>query len=225
MRILLVEDELDVARLTASLIATAGFDVDQARCLGEAHEAVARSNYDLLLLDRRLPDGDGLLLVPLARELRPGIRVMMLTAMDETREKVSSLELGADDYVTKPFQGEELIARIRACVRRPGSGAIKPIAIGALSFDMATRAVCVGDKTATLYRRELVLLESLLRRVNCVVTRETLLDEVFSGHGDIQDNTLDMAISRLRRRLAALNAGVSIHTVRGVGYMVTESFD
>ncbi len=225
MRILLVEDELDAARLTASLIAQAGFDVDQAGCLSAARQAVERSHYDLLLLDRRLPDGDGVSLMPLARELRPGIRVMMLTAMDDTDEKVSSLDLGADDYVTKPFQGEELIARIRACVRRPGSGAPKPIALGALSFDLASRDVRIAGKIVALHRRELFLLESLLRRVNRVVSRETLLDEVFSPHDDVQDNTLDMAVSRLRRRLIALDAGVAIHTVRGVGYMATELFD
>ncbi len=225
MRVLLIEDELDAARLTASLISQAGFDVDQAHCLGAARDAVTRSNYDLLLLDRRLPDGDGLSLMSLARELRPGIRVMMLTAMDDTGDKVSSFDLGADDYVTKPFQGEELVARIRACVRRPGSGALKPIAVGALTFDLATRDVRIAGKPVVLHRRELVLLESLLRRVNRVVSRETLLDEAFSPHDDVQDNTLDMAVSRLRRRFIALDAGVAIHTVRGVGYMATELLD
>ena len=146
MRVLLIEDELDAARLTASLISQAGFDVDQAHCLSAAREAVEGSNYDLLLLDRRLPDGDGLSLMSLARELRPGIRVMMLTAMDDMADKVSSFDLGADDYVTKPFQGEELVARIRACVRRPGSGALKPIVVGALSFDLTTRDVRIAGK-------------------------------------------------------------------------------
>ena len=207
------------------MISQAGFDVDQARCLSAAREAVEGSNYDLLLLDRRLPDGDGLSLMPLARELRPGIRIMMLTAMDDMADKVSSFDLGADDYVTKPFQGEELVARIRACVRRPGSGAPKPIVVGALSFDPTTRDVRISNRIVTLHRRELVLLDSLLRRVNRVVSRETLLDEVFSPHDDVQDNTLDMAVSRLRRRLIVLNAGVAIHTIRGVGYMVTELLD
>jgi two-component system OmpR family response regulator len=225
MRVLLIEDELDAARLTASLISQAGFDVDQAHCLSAAREAVEGSNYDLLLLDRRLPDGDGLSLMPLARELRPGIRIMMLTAMDDMADKVSSFDLGADDYVTKPFQGEELVARIRACVRRPGSGAPKPIVVGALSFDPTTRDVRISNRIVTLHRRELVLLDSLLRRVNRVVSREALLDEVFSPHDDVQDNTLDTAVSRLRRRLIVLNAGVAIHTIRGVGYMVTELLD
>jgi two-component system, OmpR family, response regulator len=225
MRILLVEDELDAARLTASLIAQAGFEVDQARCLSTARESVERSHYDLLLLDRRLPDGDGLSLIPFARDLRPSIRVMMLTAMDNTGDKVTGFDLGADDYVTKPFQGEELTARIRACVRRPGSGVPKPIVAGALSLDLVTRDVRIAGKSVTLHRRELVLLEALLRRVDCVVSRETLLDEVFSPLDEIQGNTLDAAVSRLRRRLIALDAGVAIHTVRGVGYLATEQLD
>lgn len=127
--------------------------------------------------------------------------------------------------MTKPFQGEELIARIRACVRRPGSGAPKPVALGALSFDLASRDVRIAGRIVALHRRELALLESLFRRVNRVVSRETLLDEVFSPHDDVQENTLDTAVSRLRRRLTALDAGVAIHTVRGVGYMATELFD
>jgi two-component system, OmpR family, response regulator len=224
MRILLVEDEPEAARLTTALIASAGFDVDQARSLRAARDAVERSTYDLLLLDRRLPDGDGLSFLPVARDMRPCVRVMMLTAMDELGEKVSGLDVGADDYITKPFQGEELIARIRACVRRPGASTSRPISIGALSFDPSTREVLVSGEVVVLHRRELVLLEVLLRRVCRVVSREMLLNEVFSPHDDVQDNTLDTAISRLRRRLVALNAGVSIHTLRGVGYMITEIF-
>lgn len=225
MRILLVEDEPEAARLTAALIAAAGFDVDEARSLGAARDAVLGLSYDLLVLDRRLPDGDGLSLLRVARDVRPGIRVMMLTAMDELGDKVSALEIGADDYVTKPFQGEELIARIRACVRRPGGGALKPIQIGALSFDPLSRSVLVAGDAVALHRRELILLEALARRVNRVVARDALLDEVFSTQDDVQDNTLDRAVSRLRKTLANLNAGVSIHTIRGVGYMLTEAID
>jgi two-component system, OmpR family, response regulator len=225
MRILLVEDEPEAARLTAALIAGAGFDVDEAPSLEAAHKAVRVFPYDLLVLDRRLPDGDGLSIIPLIRDIRPDIRVMMLSAMDELGEKVSALETGADDYVTKPFQGEELVARIRACVRRPGGGAIKPICIGALSFDPLSHEVFVSDKPIMLHRRELSLLEALLRRVCRVVHRDALLEEAFFGSHDVQDNALDRAVSRLRRRLIALDAGVCIHTIRGVGYMLTEAID
>lgn len=222
MRILLVEDEFEAARLIASLIASAGFDVDQAQSLAAARDAVRRAPYDLLLLDRRLPDGDGLSLLQLARAIRPGIRAMVLTALDGLGEKVASLDLGADDYLTKPFEGEELIARIRACLRRPGTTAEAPIVIGALSFDVATREVFAGGKAVALHRRELTLLEALMRRASRVVPRDALFNEVFEPHEEVQDNTLDAAISRLRRRLDALEANVTIHTLRGVGYMLTE---
>lgn len=225
MRILLVEDEREAARLIASLVGAAGFAVDHAASIAAAREAMARTPYDLALLDRRLPDGDGISLLAHVRATRPGVRVMMLTAMDSLDEKVSGLDDGADDYVTKPFQGEELVARIRACLRRPGSPQLAPIRIGALSFDMATREVSIAGKIVAFHRRELDLLEALLRRVSRVVPRDILLEEVFAAHFDVQDNALDTAISRLRRRLDALGAGVSVHTLRGVGYMLTEHVD
>jgi two-component system OmpR family response regulator len=225
MRILLLEDEAEASRLIASLIGAAGFDVDRAGSIAAARAAIARTPYDLLLLDRRLPDGDGLSLLADLRASQSGARVMMLTAMDSLDEKVSGLDDGADDYVTKPFQGEELIARIRACLRRPGGPRLAPIRIGALAFDAATREVSIAGKMVAFHRRELDLLEALLRRVSRVVSRDTLLEEVFAKRFDVQDNALDTAISRLRRRLDSLDAGVSVHTLRGVGYMLTEHVD
>jgi DNA-binding response OmpR family regulator len=222
MRILLVEDELEAGRLIASLVGAAGFAVDRAASIAAARVAIAETAFDLVLLDRRLPDGDGLSLIADARAKRPDMRVMMLTAMDSLDEKVSALDDGADDYVTKPFQGEELIARIRACLRRPGGPQLAPIRIGALTFDAATREVSIAGRIIPFHRRELDLLEALARRVSRVVPRDTLFEEVFATRFDVQDNALDTAISRLRRRLDTLGAGVSVHTLRGVGYMLTE---
>lgn len=222
MRILLVEDEAEMARLIGPLVARAGFVIDHATSLGDAMEAARQRAYDLLLLDRRLPDGDGASLVPALRALRPGLRVIMLTALDALTDKVSGLEAGADDYLTKPFQAEELIARIRACMRRPGGEALPPIVVGALSLDLATREVAVGGRPVALNRRELMLLQALMRRASRVTTRESLLEEVYSLEDDVQANTLDTLASRLRRRLTELGAGVEIHTIRGVGYMLAE---
>ncbi|MBY6241992.1 response regulator transcription factor [Methylosinus sp. Sm6] len=225
MRILLVEDELEAARLIASLIGAAGFLVDRASSIAATRAAVARTAYDLVLLDRRLPDGDGLSALTHVRAAQPGVRVMMLTAMDSLDDKVSGLDDGADDYVTKPFQGEELVARIRACLRRAGGPRLAPIRVGALSFDPATREVTIEGKTVALHRRELDLLEALARRASRVAPREILFEEVFAKRFDVQDNALDTAVSRLRRRLETLGAGVSVHTLRGVGYMLTEQAD
>jgi two-component system, OmpR family, response regulator len=222
MRILLVEDEPDMARLVRALVAGAGFVVDQAGGLGEALEASRQYNYDLLLLDRRLPDGDGLSLLPVVRAMSPGVRVMILTALDELSERVMGLDAGADDYLTKPFQGEELIARIRACLRRPGGAPLPPLVVGLLALDLATREVSVAGRPVALNRRELMLLQAMMRRASRVTTREALLEEVYSLLDEVQANTLDTLVSRLRRRLADLDSGVAIHTVRGIGYILTE---
>lgn len=222
MRILLVEDEPEMARLIASLVAATGLTVDHVGNLADAREATAHRAYDLLLLDRRLPDGDGVSFLPALRAMQPGARVMLLTAMDALNDKVSGLEAGADDYLTKPFQGEELIARIRACLRRPAGETLPPLRVGALSLDFASRDVTVNGRFVAFNRRELMLLQALMRRVSRVTTRETLLEEVYGLADDVQANTLDTLVSRLRRRLAELEAGVELHTVRGVGYMLTE---
>lgn len=222
MKILLVEDEPDMSRLLSSLLKGAGFVVDHATSIREAEEATRQFVYDLNLLDRRLPDGDGAELIPRIRALRPGARVMMLTALDSLTSKVAGLEAGADDYLTKPFQGEELVARVRACLRRPGSAVLPPIRIGALSFDPETRALTIDDKPLPLRRRELNLLEALIRRANRVVTREALLNEVFSSEDEVQANAIDTLVSRLRQRLSSPGANVTILTARGIGYMLTE---
>ena len=222
MRILLIEDEPKMAELIASDVEEAGFVVDHGRSANDALYSVEQSNYDLVLLDRRLPDGDGLTLLPAIRKARPGIRVLMLTALDALDEKVSGLDSGADDYVTKPYKKEELIARIRACLRRPGCDAQPPVVIGALSFDLASSQVSVRGTALALHRRELSLLEALIRRVNRVVTRETLLEEVYGLQAEVQPNALDTLIWRLRSNLKAAEAGVAIHMVRGIGYALTK---
>jgi DNA-binding response OmpR family regulator len=223
MRILLAEDEPEMARLIASLVKDAGFTVDHVTSIAEALEATRQHSYSLLLLDRRLPDGDGLSLLPTLRSIWPGIRVMMLTALDDVSERVSGLDAGADDYLTKPFQGEELLARIRACHRRPGGVTLPPLVVGLLSLNLSTREIAIAGRPVVVNRRELMLLQALMRRASRVTTREALLDEVYGLQDDVQANTLDTLVSRLRRRLSELGAGVAIHTVRGIGYMLTES--
>jgi len=222
MRILLIEDEPQMAELIASDVEEAGFVVDHGRSANDALYSVQQSNFDLVLLDRRLPDGDGLALLPAIRKARPGIRVMMLTALDTLDEKVSGLDSGADDYVSKPYKKEELISRIRACLRRPGCDDQPPVVVGALSFDLASLQVSVGGTALTLQRRELTLLEALIRRANRVVTREALLEEVYGLQTEVQPNALDTLIWRLRSSLKAAEAGVAIHMVRGIGYALTK---
>jgi two-component system OmpR family response regulator len=223
MRLLLIEDEPEMAQLITQLVVQAGFVVDHERTAEGALSAARGPAYDLVLLDRRLPDADGMALLAPLRVIHPGIHVILLTALDSLNDTVSGLDAGADDYLTKPFRGPELISRIRACLRRPGAAAQPPLVVADLTFDLATRQVTVADRPVELHRRELLLLEALMRRARRVVTREVLLEEVYGRDDAVQQHTLDTLVWRLRRRLEATGAGVSIHLARGLGYILAET--
>jgi two-component system, OmpR family, response regulator len=222
LRILLVEDEPEMARLVVSLVSHAGFVVDRAASLADAFASVRQHPYDLLLLDRRLPDGDSIAALGEFRAMRPGIRAMVLSALDGLRDKIFGLDAGADDYMTKPFQGDELIARIRACVRRPGGEKLPPIVVGALRFDIQNNEASVDGTPLILSRRETMLLKALVQRVSRVASREALVEEIYGIDDQIQANALDTIVSRLRRQLNVSAAGVEIHTVKGRGYLLAE---
>jgi two-component system OmpR family response regulator len=223
MRILVVEDEAEMASLLASIVGEAGFVVDVVGSIGDALEASRQRDYGVILLDRRLPDGDGVSRLREFRALRPSARIIMVSALDALTDKVGGLDAGADDYLTKPFQSEELLARIRACLRRPAGEALPPLALGALSLDLASREVAVEGRPCAFNRRELMLLQAMMCRANRVATRESLMEEVYGLQDDVQANTLDSLVARLRRRLESLNARIEVHTVRGIGYMLTEA--
>jgi two-component system, OmpR family, response regulator len=225
MRILVVEDEVELARLIADRLERGGFEVQLTRTLKEARDALAAGSYSLALLDRRLPDGDSLSLIPDLRRAHTGVRVIMLTALDTVADKIAGLDSGADDYLTKPFDVNELLARIRANLRRSGEGAAEPpITVGALSFDLQSRQVNVHGRPMVLHRRELALLDSLIRRDGRATPRETLLEEVYNGEEEgFQSNALDALVSRLRKHLNENEAGVVIHPIRGIGYMLAKA--
>lgn len=219
VRVLLVEDEPEMARLVAAKVGGAGYVVDRVASLEEARSACAVVPYAVVLLDRRLPDGDGATLLPELRRLRPTAAVILVSALDAVSDRVAGLDAGADDYLAKPFDAAELLARIRSALRRPMAPP-PPVTVGALTFDLAERQAAIRGVPLVLRRRELGLLEALIRRAGRVVQRETLVDEIFGFDDDIQSNTLDAHVSRLRARLAEAEAGVAIHPVRGVGYLL-----
>ncbi|ATQ67205.1 MULTISPECIES: response regulator transcription factor [Methylosinus] len=223
MRILLVEDHDELASRIARRIRRAGYAVDHADSIERAKTALEAGPFAVALLDRRLPDGDGLSLIPLMRARQPGGRILVLTALDAVDDRIEGLDAGADDYLTKPFNLDELMARIRASLRRPGGEVTPPIAIGALAFDLDARTVSVAGRPVVLLRRELALLEALARRAGRVVMREALIAGIYGADEEIEEHTLTTLVSRLRTRLQEHGAGVEIHSARGLGYMLSEA--
>jgi DNA-binding response OmpR family regulator len=222
MRILLVEDEPELASALKTALRRYDMVVDHAASLLEAGDFAASENYDAILLDRQLPDGDGLTLVPKIRARGNATPVLVLTARSDTSDKVDGLDMGADDYLAKPFAFEELLARLRALLRRPANVQTQVIRAGDLAFDLGHREVLVRGDPLTLPRRELLVLEALLRRTGRMVQRSSLMEAVFGLDDEIQSNALDTHVSRLRRKLAEADSKVEINGVRGVGYLLRE---
>lgn len=220
MRVLLVEDERELADALKTALAQQGMVVDHARDLAEAAFVLDDDVHDVVILDRRLPDGDGLALIPAVRARGNGVPILVVTALDDLADRVAGLDGGADDYIGKPFAFEEMLARIRALSRRPAT--LKPdiVSVGRLAFDLAHREANVGGTALDLRRRELLVLEALVRRTGRMVLRASLMEAVFSQDDEIQSNALDTHVSRLRRKLLDADAGVIINGVRGVGYLL-----
>jgi DNA-binding response OmpR family regulator len=224
LRILLVEDEPELGTTLAARLAAEGFVVDHVVSLGEAIEAVLAARHRAVLLDRRLPDGDGLALLPVLKTRPSPPPAILLTALDNVPDRVAGLEAGAEDYLIKPFAFAELLARLRVLLRRHGASAEVPrVVVGRLAYDLAAREPSIAGESFTLPRRELAILDALMRRAGRVVMREHLEGQVYGFDDEIASNALEAHISRLRRRLTDRGAGVVLHAVRGVGYMVRPS--
>lgn len=223
MHILLVEDEAELAATLRSALQRERNVVDLADTFALAREAALYGAHDLILLDRTLPDGDGLALIPLLRERNPGVPVIVLSALGGLPDRVEGLDEGADDYLAKPFALEELFARIRAVSRRPSDMQVDTINAGRLVFDPVSGEATVGGERLELPRREIRVLAALARRLGRTVLRESIEMAVYGFDDGIHSNTLDSHVSRLRRKLADADAGVEIHAIRGVGYLMRES--
>ncbi|WP_018264455.1 response regulator transcription factor [Methylosinus sp. LW4] len=223
MHILIVEDNVDLATKLAEQVTSCGFDVDRAGSIREAREIIDSRDFALVVLDRRLPDGDGIGLVPEIRRLRPRMRVLMLTALDDEEEMVAGLDAGADDYLTKPYNPKELTARIRANLRRLDGDRSPSIRLGELSFAPDSREVAVRGEAIVLQRRELDLLETLMRKPGRVALRDRLLEDFYGDKDELHVNNLNVVVSHLRRRLKECGAGVEIHAARGIGYFIAKS--
>jgi DNA-binding response OmpR family regulator len=222
MRILLVEDEAEMATALASALKRYDMVVDHAPTLAEAEEAIAADVHDAVLLDRQLPDGDGLALISKLRARAAGVPIIVLTARGELADRITGLDSGADDYLAKPFAVEELLARLRAVLRRPVGLQSDAVKAGRLAFDFGHREATIDGRPFDLPRRELLVLETLVRRLGRTVLRSALEDAVYSFDDTVQSNALDTHVSRLRRKLADVDAAVEIHAIRGVGYLLKQ---
>lgn len=220
MRILLVEDEPELASMLRGALEKQGYVVDHAATLEVAEEAVALIEHDVALLDRQLSDGDGISLLALIRKRRPGLPVIVISALGKPTDRIHGLDKGADDYLAKPFLIEELIARIRALLRRPANVQTEAVTVANMEFDITRGIIQVDGTILDLPRREYLVLETLVRRAGQTVRRTTLEASVYGADDEIQSNSLDANISRLRRKLADAGAQVEIHPVRGVGYLL-----
>lgn len=223
MRLLLVEDSERLRGLVAETIREAGWRIDGVGSIGEAEGALAGATYDLVLLDLGLPDGDGLAFLRRLRRDGLAAPVLVLTARGAVDERVAGLDAGADDYLAKPFNNRELLARARALMRRAPISAAPVVTAGALAFDLATMNVTCGGETIALAPRERALLEILMRNLGHVTPKRALEEKLSAFDAEISTNALELAMSRLRRKLACHAVGATIETVRGVGYLMRET--
>ncbi|MFM0041774.1 response regulator transcription factor [Paraburkholderia sediminicola] len=220
MRILLIEDEVELASAIQSALEKRKMVVDYVSTLSMACYAMNEVMYKLVLLDRKLPDGDGLSIIPNLRSSSPGVAIIVLSAICDVTARVEGLDAGADDYLAKPFSMDELLARLRALDRRPAVLREPEACIGRLVFDFEAKEASVDGERLGLQRRELLVLQALIERRGKTVRRESLSTQVYGFDRDIASNALDSHVSNLRRKLDHADAGVEIHAMRGIGYLV-----
>lgn len=227
MRLLLVEDDRMIGEALRAALRPEGFAVDWVRDLAAARAALSSERFDLVLLDLGLPPGgpgaatapeaDGLSLLRELRQRSDTTPVIVLTARDGPGDRVRGLDTGADDYLVKPFEFDELTARIRAVLRRQGGHAQPVLRHGAITLDPATRQVQVGDAPVLLSAREFAVLEALMQRPGALLSRAQLEDKLYGWGEEIESNAVSVYVHQLRRKLGAERIG----TVRGVGYFLT----
>ncbi|MBI3790192.1 MAG: response regulator transcription factor [Gemmatimonadetes bacterium] len=222
MRVLLVEDDPSLSAACARWLERAGFAVDAAAD-GASALALSRMNtYDAAVLDLGLPDMDG---AEVCRQLRARgepVRILMATARDAVEDRIAGLDLGADDYLVKPYALGELEARLRALLRRPAAAVPVTLTVGDLALDTATRVARRGARTIALTTKEFAVLETLMRHAGEVLTREHLAQHAWDDNFDPASNVIDVYIARLRKKVDADGESPLLATIRGAGYRLGE---
>ena len=218
MRILLVEDDQVLCDTLARALRQSGYTVDTVTDGTSADAALCQDGFDLVILDLGLPSLDGTHVLQRLRARKSTTPVMIVTARDTVTDRVNGLDIGADDYLTKPFDLLELEARIRALIRRRHGLSDAQIQYGPLSFSTVDKCVTANDRMLDLSAREIGLLEILLLRAGRVVSKEQLAESLYGWDDDVGENAIEVGIHRLRKKLEP--AGINIRTVRGLGYLL-----
>lgn len=221
MRILIIEDDAVLANSLKFQLENQGFETDVCHDGEDGLHFIQQRAHDLILLDRMLPLIDGTTVLKITRARGISAPIIFVTALGALNDKITGLDLGADDYLVKPFAFEELMARIRCILRRPAKweGA-RPLSFGDLSFDADQKQLSCGGRTLSLSQREGALIELFLRNPGQTIPRSLILSRVWGPDAEVEDGNLDNYIYFLRRRLKSLNSSLSLKTVRGVGYQL-----
>jgi two-component system OmpR family response regulator len=220
MRSLVIEDEPQIGAYLGRLLGQLHGIVDIVASISDARLALSNFQYDLAIIDRMLPDGDALDIVTALSQLPERPAIIMLTAKDTKEDVIDGLNCGADDYLGKPFEPQEFIARVRAVLRRPRLLVPSVLSFGNVELRVGTNEALVANNKVLLRRREALILGALLMRRDRVVTRAALIEEIYGFDDEIESNTLEAQVSRLRKRLAELGGDVEIRSMRGIGYIL-----
>ena len=218
MRILIAEDDAVIANALVRTFTQDNYAVDHVKDGAHADLMLQESVYDLVILDLGLPKMDGMEVLKKLRQRGEKVAVLILTARDAIESRVKGLDLGADDYLTKPFNLDELEARVRALIRRGALGSNTALKCANLSLNVADKLAMNGEISLPLSAREFSLLEVLMTRANKVVSKEQLLESLVNWDDEISDNAIEVYVHRLRKKIAP--SGASIRTIRGLGYLL-----
>ena len=220
MRVLIVEDERRLAEALGQIMAEQRYQADVVYDGADGLDYALTGQYDVIILDVMLPKLDGFEVASRLRHAHVSIPILMLTARDEMPDKIAGLDHGADDYMTKPFDIGELLARVRALTRRQGEVLGDVLTAGDLSLDCTSRLLSAGERSVRLGFKEFEVLRLLMVNSGAVVTKETIISKIWGLDSEAEDNNVEVYISFLRKKLAYLNSRASISTVRKVGYFL-----
>ena len=221
MRLLIIEDNQRLCQAVTDSLRAQGFAVDTAASASDGPRVWKAADYDAAVLDLTLPDGTGLGALKEMRDRGNMTPVLILTALGTIEDRVHGLDCGADDYLVKPFAMQELIARLRALLRRPGAALGRMLTLGSVKLDTSARIATVADTQLDLTRSELIVLETLLRNQGRVISKERLAECLYDFEQERSANSVETQVHRLRKKLATAGADVSLRTLRGLGYLAS----